>query len=483
MSSEARPRVTIGDVGATRELSVENPGRRRSNCPWLGIVLWLAVLIAPVGVDAQETPGTFEFSFSNPGARSLGLGGAFAGLADDATAAFANPAGLVQLLRPEVSVEGRHWSYSTPFTEGGRYEGEPTGLGLDTTQGLRIGRSAEDLSGLSFLSFVYPSGNWSFAVYRHQLAQFRAQTETQGLFHLVGPDDARDIDRRWFTDLDVVSYGISGALRIGDRISLGLGLVYFDGRLDAPFQWYYPNDGSLQGIFGPNSFLPERLFADGTMEFDGTDWGFNCGFLWSMSEQWSVGGFFRQGPLFDLYFGVQAGPQWEAIDASIPDGTLILGVTGPFKLPDVYGLGVSYRSRGGHWSVGFEWDRVEYSSIFDRFEPTLVGGIDQDADLEVQLAADDADELHIGAEYAALESNPVIAVRVGAWLDPDHRFHSTRAGTSDGDLEHRALFPRGDDEIHVAVGVGVALRNFQIDLGADFSDLVDTFSLSVIFSF
>ena len=172
---------------------------------------------------AQESVLAIEFDFSNPGARSVGLGGAFAGLADDATAAFANPAGLVQLLRPEVSVEGRHWSYSTPYTEGGRYEGQPTDLGLDTTPGLRTGRSTEDVSGLSFLSFVYPAGNWSFAVYRHQLAKFRARTETQGLFHLIGPDDARDIDRRWFTDLDVVSYGISGGLRVHDRLSLGSG--------------------------------------------------------------------------------------------------------------------------------------------------------------------------------------------------------------------------------------------------------------------
>lgn len=40
-------------------------------------------------------PTTFQFSFSNPGARSLGFGGAFVALADDATASFANPAGLV----------------------------------------------------------------------------------------------------------------------------------------------------------------------------------------------------------------------------------------------------------------------------------------------------------------------------------------------------------------------------------------------------
>ena len=73
-----------------------------------GILFALFLLATSAG--AQTGPLTFEFSFSNPGARSLGLGGAFAALADDATAAFANPAGLVQLVRPEVSIEGRSWS-------------------------------------------------------------------------------------------------------------------------------------------------------------------------------------------------------------------------------------------------------------------------------------------------------------------------------------------------------------------------------------
>lgn len=40
------------------------------------------------------------------GARALGMGGAFIGIADDATAASWNPGGLVQLKRPELSIVG-----------------------------------------------------------------------------------------------------------------------------------------------------------------------------------------------------------------------------------------------------------------------------------------------------------------------------------------------------------------------------------------
>ena len=77
----------------------------RVRTSWL--LLGMGLLLAH-GLQAQEGPTALQFNFSNPGARSMGFGGAFAALADDATATFANPAGLVQLSRPEVSVEGNH---------------------------------------------------------------------------------------------------------------------------------------------------------------------------------------------------------------------------------------------------------------------------------------------------------------------------------------------------------------------------------------
>ena len=119
----------------------------------------LACGFAAAVAPAQEVPQPIvnvQFSFSNPGARSLGFAGAFVALADDATAAWANPAGLVQIVRPEVSLELRHWSYSSPYVSGGRVRGEPTGFGLDTVAGLRTERDNYDVTGLAFLSFVYP---------------------------------------------------------------------------------------------------------------------------------------------------------------------------------------------------------------------------------------------------------------------------------------------------------------------------------------
>jgi hypothetical protein len=425
-------------------------------------------LLAAGTAAAQGGPPTFEFSFSNPGARSMGLGGAFAALADDATAAFANPAGLVQLLRPEISVEGRHWSYTTPYTEGGRVTGEPTGIGIDSTTGLRIAESEEKFNGLSFLSFIYPRGKWSLAAYRHQLAKFRFQSETQGLFiEGDGPaNTGRYRDIRSDLGLDIVSYGVSGALRLSDALSVGLGLTYFDGSLDWEGSQYNIDEPTVTAFFNPNSYYARQLWGKGTFVVDDTDWGFNLGFLWSLSQRWRFGGVYRSGPEFSYDAEERAGPANEAPEGSLGGAAYDV----PIGFPDVYGLGVAYRSAKGGLTVSLEWDRVEYSTIIETIESEVVE--------TEEIVLEDGDELHFGVEIVVLRSTPLIAVRGGVWLDPDHRIRYEGPNPLD-----RALFQPGEDTVHYALGLGLAFRSFQIDVGADFSKFVDTASLSVIYSF
>jgi hypothetical protein len=176
-----------------------------------------------------------------------------------------------------------------------------------------------------------------------------------------------------------------------------------------------------------------------------------------------MGAVYRQGLETSIEFEVAAG---EAVDFGVPPGEVFLRASGgPVEFPDIYGLGFTYRDPDGRLTLTFQWDRIEYSDI-----PLSL-------DLDDQTI-DDADELHLGAEYVFLGSTPVIAVRLGTWLDPDHQM---RATSDDPFL--RALMPRGDDEIHFAAGVGVAMQQFQIDLAMDFADRADTLSLSAIYSF
>jgi long-subunit fatty acid transport protein len=436
----------------------------------VGVVVFLLVLHnAATSALAQAGPTNLEFSFSNPGARSLGFGGAFVALADDATAAFANPAGLTQLARPEVSVEGRRWSYTTPFTLGGRINGTPTGHLLDSVEGLRFSESTTALSGLSFLSFVYPRENWSIAFYRHQSARFESISETQGFFGTSeSGDDFRFRDLRGRTSIDFVSYGLAGAYRPVEGLSLGFGLVLNDGEFSSETDIYLPVPETLpQGLFGPNAYDPrgEQVTAGGIV--DDTALAFSAGLLWQANRNWSIGAAYRRGPTFDIEIAEVTG---KALEEMVPEGTVYRSDTASIHFPDVFSVGAAYRTQNGAWTLSFEWDHVRYSSIFDSVVSDLV-----DSD---QVAVDDANELRAGFEYAFIQAVPLVALRAGVWLDPDHRIREVSQN-----LYNRAIFQGGEDELHLALGFGLAFSRFQFDVGADLSEFVDTLSVSGIVSF
>jgi opacity protein-like surface antigen len=98
----------------------------------------------------QEQLNNLDLNLVGTGARAEGLGGAFIGLADDATAVLWNPAGLATLERPEASVVVRNISQKAEFADPTQFFG---------------GNNTQSFSqfGLNFGSAAYPirsgSGN------------------------------------------------------------------------------------------------------------------------------------------------------------------------------------------------------------------------------------------------------------------------------------------------------------------------------------
>src|SRR3989304_310009 len=68
-------------------------------------VFALSVSANTLAQTNNEGLANLQFNFLNPGARALGMGGAFVAMADDATTSLANPAGLLNLTRPEAGIE------------------------------------------------------------------------------------------------------------------------------------------------------------------------------------------------------------------------------------------------------------------------------------------------------------------------------------------------------------------------------------------
>src|SRR5213592_809885 len=71
----------------------------------------LSLLALPSRASAQANDEVFPnlvWNFATPGARAHGMGRTFIGVADDATAAVTNPAGLLNLNKPQIYGEYRN---------------------------------------------------------------------------------------------------------------------------------------------------------------------------------------------------------------------------------------------------------------------------------------------------------------------------------------------------------------------------------------
>ncbi|MCC6398818.1 MAG: PorV/PorQ family protein [Bacteroidetes bacterium] len=87
----------------------------------LAIALALGLLVIPASAQKVTKVGTTAAKFlSIPvGARALGMGGAFVGVASDASAMFWNPAGMARAKQAEVLVNHAEWLADIDFNWGG----------------------------------------------------------------------------------------------------------------------------------------------------------------------------------------------------------------------------------------------------------------------------------------------------------------------------------------------------------------------------
>jgi len=428
--------------------------------------LFAAALPAAAQTNAEVNAG-IQFNFSTPGARSLGLGGAFLALADDATAAYSNPAGLTALSRPEVSGETRRWGFTNTYTDRGRAAGAPIGNGVDTVAGLRKGEDEESAIGLSFLSAVYPKGRWAVAIYRHELADFDGSFEAQGAF-LNGLQRLRPT--RNSMSLDIENLGLATACHLND-LSLGIGISLYDFRLKSRTQRYYlafpPDDPARGGNSGLPLYADTNLEDTQTQSGDDRAVGVNAGVLWQLNDDWRFGAVYRQGPKFKVDAEYSPGPRATGSKTSVRRAA-------HFDTPDVFGIGAAYLPTE-MTTITLDLVRVRYADLtrtFTNIYPTL-------EEEPGHYRVDDADEVHLGVEHFFLSIRGMpFAARIGAWRDPDHKIRYT------GDRgDFRALFRAGNGHFHSSAGIGLSGTRFQVDAAFDYSEQVRTASLSTVVRF
>ncbi|MBU3057490.1 OmpP1/FadL family transporter [Pseudomonas indica] len=415
----------------------------------LAIALALMSSNSAFALTDDEGTSAVQFNFANPGARSLSMGGAFVALADDATAAYANPAGLTQLSRRELSVEGRYNRYSTPHLSDVE---ESTDGSFETTSFHDEARSST--SGASFLSAVFPFEHATVALYRHELMNFKTRFDYQPENAFLFPFHSR-------AELKDVAYGASVGWAVGERLRLGAGIAWHDFELD-----------SLTTRDADNGVTTRQ-------RQNGSDHGFGytLGLRYLITDDLSLGMVYRRSPRF--HYKVSA-----STDEANPGGEQVAFVNkqSDFDIPDVLGVGVSYRITPA-FTLNFDVNRVRYSQLTDnissRFAPE---GADQTEDGDpALLKLRDGTEVRFGGEYVFIDMPVPLSLRAGVWRDPEHTLHYRGDDPFDGNAE--VFSARTGDQTHYTFGLGLAFEQFSVDFGADLSKYYDTFSLAAVARF
>ena len=437
------------------------PSRRHV---WFAIALPAVVLFAPSRSAAQTSLQIpLQFDFLNPGAKSKAMGGAFAGLADDATATVANPAGLILLARPEVSLEGRHFQLETSFLERGRLSGVPTNELTDVIPGASFGTTSGQDTSVAFASAVYPrpSQAWSVAGYRQELVRVDQSFLSNGVFQ-QSPEELtsrRDSPQQGVRSVSVTGYGVSAAYRAGSELAVGASLTVYSFSLNSDFRRF-----DTVGFLGPPNLSVE--LGRSTQIGDDHAVAPTFGLLLGLSTNARLGVMYRHGASFD--FRTQDGTDPER--------------QGLFRVPDTFAVGASVRPITT-LTIAAEVTRVQYSRLRRDFVSDQARAVNREADFDIHSGT----EIHAGAQYLPTLSYGAPKLRAGMWYDPDHSVHFSAvvpASTiADRLFDERlgAALSTGKSLLHVTGGIGVSLSpRFELNGAFDLTSRSHVISASCV---
>ncbi|HPR63021.1 MAG TPA: hypothetical protein PK014_02270 [Thermoanaerobaculia bacterium] len=400
------------------------------------LLLLALILMIPLALTAQdyatpESPSRQGIStILGAGARALGMGGAFTAVADDATAASWNPAGLAQLTKPEASFVFDHfsgsidteWLYTRTYDEGFMFEG---------TQQFQEGSLT--YNGVSFLSATYP-----FSIKEHPFV-------TQISFHRLStfPAFRSTWLERWsLLDTDNILYttevydykttadytgGINAttlslATELGSGFRLGISLNYMDADITnknyssyrATYQGYYSGDVYLWDFWRKDSF-----------QYTFSDLNFDFGLHWKLSDFVTVGAVYHSAFETDLDYSSTS----ELFDSSINYLYSPVRDNGKSQIswPDGYAVGIAIHPTNlftialdysvTNWSEA-KLDSISaagfyYDSSTGLWVPAIFSGEDVPYPYFSYSQQEDTSSWRIGMEYVYILGKAAIPFRLG----------------------------------------------------------------------
>jgi photosystem II stability/assembly factor-like uncharacterized protein/long-subunit fatty acid transport protein len=359
-----------------------------------------ATIFQQVGVASPPVP-------VGSGARAMAMGGAFIATADDATAASWNPAGLIQLEKPELSIVGAYTDRHADYTSDNNPEASNDAHDSDLN--------------LNYFSATYPVSwlrNIVFSVNYQRLYDFERSFRHQFSYADAGLDLDQDIAYHQSGHIGAV--GLAGAVELSPAISFGLTLNLWTDQLGWDNGWKeryrVMSAGSQAGV----PVTIDTVIEDRYEAFRG--FNANLGVLWDTRRLGRFGVVVKtpftatMTHTFKFRDTTTYGPP---VDTTTVNGPITTEEAVELQMPLSYGVGWSMRI-GDAWTMGADICRTHWDDYIltdgqgNHFSP--IDGLP-----EGSSDIDPTTHVRIGGEYVALWPNRQVAVpiRAGLFYDPE----------------------------------------------------------------
>ena len=452
-------------------------------------LLALAALAAPTASAQLDSAllSKLRFNLTNPGGKSLAMGGAFSAIADDATAALANPAGLGLISSIEVAVSGKRVdeTLALPTARSTATGALVTPYPPVTTSAVGIDTST---SGVEFAGVVVPISRRLVAAFTYaENLRFEGDAGAGGYQYLELRDNRspgstrRDYlyEYREFGSASLTNRLVAGSLafRVTEGFRIGCGVTLNRATFDLGGDTGGPHRIVSQSYLSPTSQETRTV----TMAVQGLG-GTQVGFVAGIHADLIADGTLTFGA---DYRWTQAAEGTFVIGGNVP--TPLAGQTSRafmFRVPSDASVGLAAHPMPG-LTIAAELQWVKYGEIFDRALPVvsyaglLSTGYPVDGVLADLSPAPNVFVPRVGFEYVAGGRDLRLAFRVGYHREPAHGVTANLAARDASGTPYPITDPpysdavsavfdggRADDRFTGGLGLTVG-RALSVDLGFD----------------
>jgi long-subunit fatty acid transport protein len=347
-----------------------------------------------------EIPGSFNPVGS--GARAIGMGSAFMGIADDATASSWNPAALINLKKPEYSLV---FSYDH-LQEKNNFTYNPESSGKQPVSKASINYLSEaipfSVSGINMALAI--SAQRLYSLSRQWHFPFQENTEIESYISQYAYEQKGDL----------YAMGFSWCMEIiQPRLSLGITINQWEDGLLGD-EWERSYQISKQGVYNNSPYI-EKQDMKASYSFKGRN--ATIGMVLDINEQWRLGSVVKTPFNASIHEFSQMNYYFQSSSITDDRTTNYVLQNSTLEMPLTWGFGLLYRYHDNCY-LAADFYETHWHHFLLRTEGHEICPLSGRDRTEFQM--DRTYQIRLGGEYIWIDpiQRRLIPLRFGLFYDP-----------------------------------------------------------------